>query len=649
MNSILLIDVLLCSLTNGHDIDVEKLLDGEYESQDQSALVEYLESLLENPINVNEASARELSTLPWLSSTVAIRIVHYRYKKGAFNSVDDVKKVRGVTKVFQEIRPFLTVGKRRLSYHMSGRHRIVFRAEDSKAFQQNIYLGSKEKMLNSVKGMISNHVQFGLLSEKDAGEQFLDDLRTGHLLIDVPFLPTRICIGHFSAGFGRGLVFGGPYRMNGGSDVLSPAKQTGRGIVPYLTVTENKAFWGVALSSRQKLFELHAFTSTQKRNARIENGLVFSLPQSGLHRTINELETYRQLDENVRGFSLEMNVNRGGRIGGALQTCFYKYPFSKKGGPDQYDFYGSSNRVLGVYFDQTVASMNIFAEIAQSESRGRALIIGLCYDWATFDFVSFYRWYEKNFQNFYAQGFGKSATTSNESGFYFGLRYQVCDGTTVLISFDQYKSMWPQRFDPMPGSGCDALCYLECRFSSQLCVSVRYRTTTKYTGETEADQYGNLFREIHRPSKSNLRLQMDYKATKKIQSRSRLELSLYSEHECMLNRQQKAGILLYQDFRWQFHRLCRVQTRWTFFDAPAYDVRLYQYENDVPGVMRIKMLNGRGARWYIVASLQLAQHLQVHVKYENIYIDDDTSIGSGNDRIDSAYENVYSCQLDWHF
>ncbi len=49
-------------------------------------------------INVNTASAAELDKLPGIGATLSQRIVEYRTKNGPFKSIDDLRKVTGITK-----------------------------------------------------------------------------------------------------------------------------------------------------------------------------------------------------------------------------------------------------------------------------------------------------------------------------------------------------------------------------------------------------------------------------------------------------------------------------------------------------------------------------------------------------------------------
>jgi len=49
-------------------------------------------------VNVNTATARELSMLPFVDRKTARRIVDYRDSHGPFTAIDDLKKVDGITR-----------------------------------------------------------------------------------------------------------------------------------------------------------------------------------------------------------------------------------------------------------------------------------------------------------------------------------------------------------------------------------------------------------------------------------------------------------------------------------------------------------------------------------------------------------------------
>ena len=63
-------------------------------------------------ININTASAQELTTLPGIGPKKADAIVAYRVANGVFGSVDDIVKVKGIgPKTLDKLRPLITVGK----------------------------------------------------------------------------------------------------------------------------------------------------------------------------------------------------------------------------------------------------------------------------------------------------------------------------------------------------------------------------------------------------------------------------------------------------------------------------------------------------------------------------------------------------------
>jgi competence protein ComEA len=65
----------------------------------------------EAPVNLNTASVAELEGLKGIGAAKAQAIVEHRDKNGQFQSVDDLKLVRGIgDKMLEQLRPQVTVG-----------------------------------------------------------------------------------------------------------------------------------------------------------------------------------------------------------------------------------------------------------------------------------------------------------------------------------------------------------------------------------------------------------------------------------------------------------------------------------------------------------------------------------------------------------
>lgn len=61
-------------------------------------------------VNINTASAEQLSLLPRVGAVVAQRIVDFRDKNGRFKSLEDLMLVQGVgEKTFELIRPHISL------------------------------------------------------------------------------------------------------------------------------------------------------------------------------------------------------------------------------------------------------------------------------------------------------------------------------------------------------------------------------------------------------------------------------------------------------------------------------------------------------------------------------------------------------------
>ena len=62
------------------------------------------------PVNLNTATAEQLTTIPGVGAKTAERIIEYRQKNGGFKKVEDLMNVSGVgEKSFLKMKPLITV------------------------------------------------------------------------------------------------------------------------------------------------------------------------------------------------------------------------------------------------------------------------------------------------------------------------------------------------------------------------------------------------------------------------------------------------------------------------------------------------------------------------------------------------------------
>jgi len=61
-------------------------------------------------VNINSASKEELIALPGIGATLAERIISYRENEGEFGSIEDLQKVKGISKKkLEKLKPHVTV------------------------------------------------------------------------------------------------------------------------------------------------------------------------------------------------------------------------------------------------------------------------------------------------------------------------------------------------------------------------------------------------------------------------------------------------------------------------------------------------------------------------------------------------------------
>jgi hypothetical protein len=107
------------------------------------------------------------------------------------------------------------------------------------------------------------------------------------------------------------------------------------------------------------------------------------------------------------------------------------------------------------------------------------------------------------------------------------------------------------------------------------------------------------------------------------------------------------GYLVFGDIRVEPIRNLKISSRYIYFQTQSYDSRVYEFENDLTGVLYNPAMYGRGMRWYIVAQYKIWHILTLSFKYAETYRDDVRKIGSGDSEINNNLDNRLSLQVDF--
>ena len=635
------------------EIDVEKLIEAEVENAEDSERLDFLLNLLEDPLDINTCTAAQLTVIPWISPSLALAVVEDRQRNGRYADLRQLRRIPQLDEAtFQIIRHLVTVvpAQRAPTTNLRGRQRLSVRRPLSRGFEQGVYAGGPEKVYSRLGAQVGRNIRLGFLTEKDPGERAWNDLQLGHAVVEWPALGMRICLGDFIMESGQGLVFWGPYRFVGGSDPIAPLHQQARGLVPYTSVSENAALHGVGLILERGPVEIIQFLSRRYLNARVTADSVASLDFSGYHRPSSEKQKRDGVKEETWGGQIEWQSERRA-VGLVWCASHFDRPFARPSCPGMWrPFSGTRSRILGCHGRASVGIVNLSGEVARSEGSGLAGYLAAWLDFRNFDLVGSWRRYDPGFQNFHNNAFGENPFAANENGFYVGFVWRMYPGTRLSFYVDQYRRPAPDFRRILPDGGQRVLVLLEQRLGRGLSAQARLKIHRSGALVTVRDEFDNAQRKQGDGTRYNLRFQLQQRTAERILVRGRVEYNIirWNAHDLPHSAlTDSTGLLFFTEVRLRAARGLRLAARWCLFDAPLYDTRFYVYENDLPGVMRLKLLYKRGSRWYLLARWKPSTRFSLSAKYESTIYNNRQGYGSGWDFVDGPYENGFSVQIDW--
>ena len=673
---------------------------------DPTELLELIESLRDNPLDVNSATAEELAQIPAFSPLVAAAIVRYRTANGPFASLPALRNVQGVTAdLYLAARPFIyagpnvaAAGRRPPRFpaapslstvldglRYTGIQRVQRRLDLGRGYlgpdSARAYLGSPERIYTRLQATYRRQVSVNVTMEKDPGEAFrLDpetntygyDYLSGHAaLLDVGRIDALI-VGDYAAEFGQGVALWRASGFGKGPDAVQGPIRSGRGLRPYGSVDENNFFRGAALSlAVVPDVYVSAFVSHRALDASVfapdstdlgdpdlpdvgEGTIVTSLNADGLHRTDRELARKDALDETLVGGGAEYRISTGrveGRAGVVATHSRFGTPLAAGDRPDErFEFSGDEAAVVSVYADAKTRAGQVFGEAVRGAGGGFGGVAGVLADLGeSADVLVVGRHYEPAFTSLHGYAFGeRNGAGNNETGLYTGVQVKPSRTWTVDAYFDQYRFPFLRFNVPRPSRGHEALFRVEHRPRRYLRAYVQARTETREVGvDVDNTVPGSAVSGLAEETRQTLRLHGEWEADRTLRFRARVEGSRYLDPDAEAGDQY--GSLVYQDVRWQAARRLRADLRLTLFDTDGYDARLYAFENDLTGVFSIPALAGRGVRAYVLLAAEPLDGLVLQAKLATTWLRNVRRIGSGANEVEGQRVSDLGVQLRYRF
>lgn len=603
---------------------------------DVEELSNHFEALRANPVCINIPTDENLEKLLLLSDFQIESLAEYIAANGDVKSLNELQYVPGFdAELTTLIAPFITTTiptKKHISLADLKKIRSNFMArstlitQNSKGFNDtssNRFLGSKPQYAFASNISLGKSIFINIHSEKDAGERTtiskggFDSFGGSVMAVEPTKHIGKLIAGDYRINLGQGLLSWSGFSTSKSSDPTLLRKKPN--LSAFKSFDEINFYRGIATEINYKPISLAVAASNRwiDGHPSTSDSLGIVILPSGLHRTSSEIQdrssiqqrmfaskisyTYKQSNICMNFFSKETSTK-------SLKEC-------EQG--SSIDFYGKWKKHTA------------FGEVAIDQDKNISMFAGATIKLSYQAFLTAsYRKYPKAFSIKSNNAFGENSNASNEEGLYLGIKISPKYKYSVLGYVDMFQASAPKYRTSKPSDGTEAGISASGAITPLIESRIRLRYKTK---EMDVRQPNGSYTLTERVNSYKGDAKLRYIPDKKLEIGLSGAISSYSTE----SQRSKLGYLAYADFQFEFSKVpFRLYTRFAAFDAPSWDVALYCYENDLPGMYASSAFYQAGNRAYLMVRAKLRNKLNLWLKLaETFYSSSTTSIGEGIDKI----------------
>ncbi len=641
---------------------------------DDDAYLQQLQQFIKDPVNLNYADEAVLQQLHLLTPLQIQQFILYRKLLGRFISIYELQAIPQWTPaLLRKIRPYITVSSDiellnsfRGRLH-NGEHSVLLRVsqvpERSKGYSgndtavTNFYAGSPQKILLRYKYVFKNLLQYGIVAEKDAGEQFFKgrqkqgfDFYSAHLFLQHSGIIHTLALGDFTVNLGQGLTQWQSLSFKKSAEVMS-VKREGAVLRPYSSAGELNFHRGLGITVLKKQWQATAFVSYKRIDGNFitdslhrQEDFISSIQSSGYHRTAAEAADKGIQHQLAYGGNFSYQYKR---LHLGINGISYKFKLPLVKPADLYNKYALNGRSFGNYsfdYSYTHKNLHFFGEAAFSANFDKAFVQGLLVSVSAFaDMALVYRNISRTYQSLYTNAFTEAAYPNNEKGVYTGITIRPDVFWRIDAYADLYKFPWLKYRVDAPSAGKDYLIQVTYKPTKQFEIYSRYRAELKpinFNPDTLV-----LASVIALP-RQEWRTQVNYAINPSFSFRGRIDIVWIDKGGV----QPEEGFLTAVDLLFDpplkpYSGNLRLQ----YFDTDGYNSRLYAYENDVLYNFSIPVFYDKGYRYYINTHYDVSKKLTIWAKWSQTIYLAKTYIGSGLDQIAGNHKSEIKFQVRYKF
>ncbi len=630
--------------------DLDEILEDATVDNEESGYYDLIEYLRQNKIPLNQISINELMKIPYLDRQTATTIIRYRNSLGKISSAKQLKEIDGVSPdLIEKIIPYIrfddndkstffdSISKKFENVDISFRTRGIKKIQEEQAYKDGIYDGTSWKIYNRMIINKDHNIRLGILTEKDAGEKSFNDFTTFHFYAEDIGIIKNIVAGDFLFEFGQGLALWSRYSIRKGIETVGILPRNGKLIIPYLSTDENMFLRGFAAQINFNGFNVSSFFSSRQLDGSIDpvTNQITSIRIDGFHRNENEIAHKRIISEKLFGISASYLLGEIGSFGILYYNSTFGNDFQNGSLLDpsgnRFNYFSTSYNFIAnklTFSGETSYNTKSFATINNVEfsvNKNLTLLFS-------------YRNYSIDYWGLHTNGFGEKDGTQNEIGFYSGLKLKTNFGT-IYFYYDQFKFPLASNSLPFASKGNEFMVYYTVSPIANTEFRLRYFNKRCEAADIVSDEYG-----LTMGKTESIRGELIYKFSKYLQLRSRLNFVGVTPSS---NSKLEKGFLIFQDVRYSPSSKLNFSARIIFFKTDSYNSRVYEFENDLTGIMTNPALYGEGSRWYLIAQYKTSFGLILSIKYSELFKPNERYLGSGDTEIQGNVDNKLSLQLDF--
>ncbi|MDI6779708.1 MAG: hypothetical protein QME25_05890 [Bacteroidota bacterium] len=524
------------------------------------------------------------------------------------------------------------------------RSRVSRKLQLAQGYVSGKYLGTHLKSYQRVRVEQGENVSAGLLFEKDAGEKYFNDFTNGYIQVKDIWLLKSLILGDFIFESGQGLVLWRGYDFQKGAIITAGTFKEGKELKPHLSSDENGFLRGAAASFEFSNISASIFYSRKYLSASIDSfNNVTSIYNTGYFRTESEISKRANLVEILYGSRVSYSYRDKLKLGiTGYTTEFSRNLFLYSGKK----YTGQKYGIAGSDYIVKFGEIKLFGELAYTSTKYSSGVTGIMITPSSqVKLLALYRNYSHGYFGRYANPFGENYGGSNENGFYVGMQLAPVKRFKVSGYYDQFVFPVSSSLN-YPVHGNEKFLQLESKFIKNIDIYLRYRQKQVDKKAAISDDLNREVGIIDLQNKNNYKLNVDYYLNRNFKFRFRIE---YQTVGMKSTDDYEIGKMFYQELTYRGSNRLTIKCRVSLFKSDSFNSGISQYENDLPGVLTIPVLYGRGVKWYVLAKYSLLNTLDLSAKYSYLIREDVKKIGSGWDELPGNYDNKIGIQIDFKF